>query len=205
MDGAGLAIGLIGLPNDVLELHERWDSAKDFDHHYRQVLLSWQSSDFHLKEWILYAGFDGNALSKRHNSRLDDPDVFSIVKKSFENIESIAERLRKRQKRLRINPAHAEDFPHHTDKHSLGVPGSGHVFGKEARRSPSPVRGFLSWASHGKLFAEHAKDLADAVGHLYQHVPPSTLQESELVLHTRVGEISLSGKLDGVELPPCVR
>ena len=72
MDGAGLVTGLIGLPNEVLDLHERWETARDFDSRYRETLNAWDHSRLRLEDWISQSGFDGNKVQHDHHPRLDD-------------------------------------------------------------------------------------------------------------------------------------
>ncbi|KAH7062671.1 ankyrin repeat-containing domain protein [Macrophomina phaseolina] len=180
MDAAGLAVGLVGLPNDILDLHERWDSAKDFDSQYRQALNTWDHSRIRLHEWISYAGYDGESLSDDHHIRLDDPDVLVAVRNDFRSISDITNWLQRRQAKLPISPAYSDRSPSEFSTKFLTAPALGH--GRNGRmRSSSPIRGFLSWATHGKQFTERVQSLAAIVGRLFDLLPPPGFLHTQIV------------------------
>lgn len=184
MDAAGLAIGLVGLPNDLLDLHERWDSARDFDSQYRQALNTWDYSRLRIQEWISYSGFDGEKLEDDHRQRLDDPNIFASVKNNFVGIRDIGEWLVKRQERLRIDPSHTRNLSDHTKGLFLSPPGLNRQERNGQRRAPSPARGRISWVMHGKQFKERVNNLEGIVDRLYELVPPSPTWLSEPQEHS---------------------
>jgi hypothetical protein len=102
MEIAGLAFGVSGLFTICLELIERVESYKTFEAHSRHLVARFEANKLKLREWAGNVGISDDKLLDGHHTRLDHPEVASVVRTILLSLCEIFQKSEHTRTRLRL-------------------------------------------------------------------------------------------------------
>ncbi|KAK1625152.1 hypothetical protein BDP81DRAFT_499541 [Colletotrichum phormii] len=172
MEPVGLAVGIAGLAgilSTCLDVIERVDIYKDFDHDSRSLAVQFDAEKLRLKKWAHDVGFREGKLSNDHHPALNEPQVRLMTTELLSVIKGICggttttiqQRILKPETRLEVDIA---TLTHGTESlQSLQKP-------SKSRRQK------LAWSLRGKAKrASQVENFGVLVQHLHNMVPPDSL------------------------------
>ncbi|KXH34917.1 hypothetical protein CSIM01_01953 [Colletotrichum simmondsii] len=171
MEPVGLAVGIVGLAgilSTCLDVIERVDYFKDFDHDSRSLAVQFDAEKLRLKQWAYDVGFREGKLLNDHHAALDEPQVRLMTTELLGVIKEICGGSATTFQQRTLQPETRLDVDVATLTHgieslqSLQKP-------KESRRLK------LSWSIRGKARrASQVENFGVLVQHLHNLVPPNS-------------------------------
>ncbi|MCJ1312078.1 hypothetical protein MMC25_005752 [Agyrium rufum] len=126
MDPIGLSIGIVGLFSTCVEILDKYEKFKAFDHESRQLLSIFEADKKRFLEWACAVGISGGQLEENHSPRLDEPKIADLVKSVLwaicnllEDSEGIQIRLKKRATKHEKNLSPTYGFPTQASKNEV--------------------------------------------------------------------------------------
>jgi Prion-inhibition and propagation len=168
MEIAGLAVGVPGLFTVCLGLIDRVDFYKSFEVDSRQLVARFETSKLRLREWASSVGISDDKLSDGHHTRLDHPEVASVVRTILLSLCEVFEKSEHTRTRLRLPPEQANlvssPWPilrrNEIDKNKAGL-------------TLSSARSGIAWAvKFRSQFTNQVEMFEILIDRLYDLVPP---------------------------------
>jgi hypothetical protein len=169
MEIAGLAVAVPGLLTSCLDLIERVDSYKSFDIHSRQLVARCEASKLRLREWASSVGVSDDKLSDEHHTRLDHPEVASVVRTILLSLCEVFQTSEHTRTRLRLQPEQPNSV-----SSPWPVLTCNNLDKKKAGRNVSSAKSGIAWAvKFRSQFTNQVEMFEVLVDKLYDIVPPS--------------------------------
>lgn len=168
MDASSLLLSLPSSISGAVDFGQRFHYAREFQLESSDAATQLRFLTRQLDNWRRCVGItEGDELQDVHDKALDDSEILELVGDDLDSIRKHTQNLKKRLSKLGV-----ERSP---GPRASGKPGSLQLPKRDAGRPKSPIPSLkgVSWGyGRDKLVWGELDRIAQAVGHLYELVPP---------------------------------